>query len=178
MAKLDQPEEVPVTGADGGHTAKMHQELHGSHSFHVVETGVGKDGKPGVMVYRDQKDVADDMTRGGEAAFINSQHKMARHQAHLPENASSEQLYHAMAHSGFQAATNPKMNPEYVQDSLKTLGLKKEGLTEDKFFDALVAFHRKEAGVSPSASFEELELASHKKLYKDLKMGTLPVDKD
>lgn len=113
-----------------------------------------------------------------EAAFVAQEKGLIRSQFGLGANSSSEDVYHAMAKSGFDNVNSGHYNKHFVDDSLKQLGLKRDGLTLDKYFDALVAFHKKEAGVGPNASYEELEQASHKMLYKQLKTNTIPVDTD
>lgn len=192
MAKFDQPDEQAIVQGDGGHTAKLQDDARVGRGDKLAQApgnsqpgggerldGHKHDGAPKVLLgYKTAQDYADERTKGGEAKFVNEQHNQVRHLHHLPDNATSAELFRAMAHDGFLNATSPKYNAAFVEDSLKTMGLKKEGLTEDKFYDALVAFHRKENGLPPSASLDEIERAGHKKLYKDLKMGTLPVDTD
>jgi hypothetical protein len=191
MAKFDQPDEQANVLGDGGHTAKLQEDARAGRGDKLAQASGLKQSRAGEssddsahgkdapkVLPKTAKDHADEQTRGGEAKFVKEQHHHVRHLHKLPDTATSDELFHAMAHDGFVNATSSKYNAAFVEDSLKTMGLKKEGLTEDKFYDALVAFHRKENGLPPSASLDEIERAGHKKLYKDLKMGTVPVDTD
>lgn len=113
-----------------------------------------------------------------EEVFIKDQERQNRQIYHLPADATSEQLFKAMAKSGFDNLSNPIYSPMMVNDALKELGIKKEGLTEQKFFDAFLAYHKRVSGVAADAGFEQLEAAMHKKLYSDIKHRKLPVDPD
>lgn len=142
------------------------------HSVRVADRGKSGTGADLTLKIPDAKHLPK------EDVFVKDQERQNRQIYQLPADATSEQLFKAMAKTGFDNLSNPKYSTMMVNDALQQMGIKKEGLTEQKFFDAFVAYHKRVNGVSADASFEQLETAMHKKLYSDIKHRRVPVDTD
>ena len=101
----------------------------------------------------------------------------------LSADASSEDLYKAMAQNTFKLLTGPnEYSPEYLAESMKELGIKSlQGLTEKQVLDGLVDFQSRYSGYSAGSgpvNYEALEKAMIAKTLQQAKTGTLPIDTD
>jgi len=114
------------------------------------------------------------MDLGSEAHFLKTEPGKTRAELHLPANASSEDVFKKMAKDGFAAFE--KSDPTTQKQVLKELGLPQ--LTEESLLQAQLKMRRAETGLSPSASYEQLETAWYKSTYQKNLHGKLPIDYD
>lgn len=119
-------------------------------------------------------------TYGSEADFLKSAPTELRQQLGLKPDATADQVYHKMAKD--MVRLFPGASREMQQEALSSLGLKRGDLSgkaaEDNAYNALIARDRRETGTANGASLSELETAVHRRTYRQMKDGTIPIDYD
>jgi hypothetical protein len=148
-----------------------HPERQSAAGNMYAEVDFGKPKQGGAKV-----EVADKGKDKSEAEYLKSAPKDLRRELGLREDATSDQVYHKMAHD--MVGMWPKASPDLKREALQTLGLQRGGVTEANVYDAFIRRDRRETGTPDSASLSELETAVHKRTYKQIKNGTLPIDYD
>lgn len=117
-----------------------------------------------------------DLSRQSESDFLRSAPLDLRKQLGLKADASSEQVYHKMAEQ--MVRLFPQASPEMQREALQSVGLKRNELNVDNAYRALIARDRRETSTADGASLADLEKAVHRKTYRQMKDGTLPIDYD
>ena len=165
-----------ASGGDQG-VSPFHQELREVRSFQVGQAGQDNQDRAQTPLDQFREQFPTD------EAFVQDHREGSRADVGLSADASSEDLYKAMAQNTFKLLTGPnEYSPEYLAEAMKELGIKSlQGLTEKQVLDGLVDFQSRYSGYSAGSgpvNYEALEKAMIAKTLQQAKTGTLPIDTD
>lgn len=111
---------------------------------------------------------------GTEEEYLKSAPKDLRKELGLPANATAEQVYQKKAEGSVAAFR--QASSEMQAEALQYFGLKRSEYTVDNVYRAMIAHDRADTKTPASASLADLETAVHKRDYRMIKDGTIPID--
>ncbi|MDR3616552.1 MAG: hypothetical protein P4L53_23535 [Candidatus Obscuribacterales bacterium] len=120
-------------------------------------------------------DASDSPTEKSEKQFVAQSAHDIRRQLKLDQDANSEDVFKKM---GVDSYKYYLAHPKEQEAALKGLGLTKDNISADSITKSIIEQRRAEEHLPPGASLKAVEDGMYKKLYRELKTGTAPIDYD